>query len=139
VRSHVSPDLRAVIDRVAPVQPSPDARVPDLFLQLVQVDDEFDGDLSPCRNAAEGVARPNDVGIRFIRSGLVYLRHHRGLEVTGDFFSRGLITTCEEREMNGPCEDPVVTERTRSRARAGEKDAFRLLIDPYWEELQLHW
>jgi hypothetical protein len=41
--------------------------------------------------------------------------------------------------MNGPCEDPVVTERTRSRARAGEKDAFRLLIDPYWEELQLHW
>jgi hypothetical protein len=49
-----------------------------------------------------------------------------------------LVATCEERERNGPREDAVLTERTLSRARAGDGDAFRLLIDPYWEELQLY-
>src|SRR5215217_6445946 len=32
----------------------------------------------------------------------------------------------------------VVTERTLSRARAGDEEAFRELIDPYRAELQLH-
>jgi RNA polymerase sigma-70 factor (TIGR02960 family) len=36
------------------------------------------------------------------------------------------------------CEDAVVTERTLSRARAGDEEAFRELIDPYRGELQLH-
>jgi hypothetical protein len=42
-----------------------------------------------------------------------------------------LVTTCEEHERNGPCEDAVVTERRLSRARVVDKDAFRLLIGPY--------
>jgi hypothetical protein len=33
------------------------------------------------------------------------------------------------------CEDAVVTERTISRARAGDEQAFRELIDPYRGEL----
>jgi RNA polymerase sigma-70 factor (TIGR02960 family) len=37
-----------------------------------------------------------------------------------------------------PCEDAVVTERALSRARAGDEEAFRELIDPYRGELQLH-
>jgi RNA polymerase sigma-70 factor (TIGR02960 family) len=40
--------------------------------------------------------------------------------------------------VNGPCEDAVVTERTLSRARAGDEEAFRELVDPYRGELQLH-
>jgi RNA polymerase sigma-70 factor (TIGR02960 family) len=37
-----------------------------------------------------------------------------------------------------PCEDPVVTNRTLTRARAGDEEAFRELTDPYRSELQLH-
>jgi RNA polymerase sigma-70 factor (TIGR02960 family) len=37
-----------------------------------------------------------------------------------------------------PCEDAVVSEQTLSRARAGDEQAFRELIDPYRRELQLH-
>jgi RNA polymerase sigma-70 factor (ECF subfamily) len=40
--------------------------------------------------------------------------------------------------LQRPCEDAVVTERTLSRARAGDEEAFRDLIDPYRGELQLH-
>jgi Sigma-70 region 2 len=32
----------------------------------------------------------------------------------------------------------VVTDRTLSRARAGDGDAFRELVDPYRRELQFH-
>jgi len=37
-----------------------------------------------------------------------------------------------------PCEDAVVVERTLSRARAGDEEAFRELVNPYRAELQLH-
>ena len=36
------------------------------------------------------------------------------------------------------CEDAVVTERTLSRARGGDEEAFRELVDPHQGELQLH-
>src|SRR5215212_3772487 len=36
------------------------------------------------------------------------------------------------------CEDRAVTERTLSRARLGDDDAFRALTDPYRRELHVH-
>ncbi len=36
------------------------------------------------------------------------------------------------------CDDANVTEQTIARARAGDEDAFRALVDPYRRELQLH-
>jgi RNA polymerase sigma-70 factor (TIGR02960 family) len=47
------------------------------------------------------------------------------------------VVTCEGGK-EAPCEDAVVTERTLSRARAGDEEAFRQLIDTYRAELQLH-
>jgi hypothetical protein len=47
------------------------------------------------------------------------LKTPRGFEGTGDFSSRGLVTTCE-REWNGPCEDALVIERTLCGARSGD-------------------
>jgi RNA polymerase sigma-70 factor (TIGR02960 family) len=38
----------------------------------------------------------------------------------------------------GVCQDRVVSERTLSRARLGDEDAFRRLTDPYRRELHLH-
>jgi RNA polymerase sigma-70 factor, ECF subfamily len=43
------------------------------------------------------------------------------------------LPVCERR-----CDDAGVTERTLTRARAGDQDAFRELTDPYRCELQLH-
>jgi RNA polymerase sigma-70 factor (TIGR02960 family) len=44
---------------------------------------------------------------------------------------------CERKEV-ARCDDALVNERTLSRARAGDEDAFRELTDPYRRELQLH-
>jgi RNA polymerase sigma-70 factor, ECF subfamily len=40
--------------------------------------------------------------------------------------------------LQRPCKDAVVTERTLSRARAGDEEAFRELVHPFRGELQLH-
>src|SRR4051794_34248015 len=42
------------------------------------------------------------------------------------------------RDAKRACEDPAVTESTLSRARLGNEDAFRALIDPYRRELRVH-
>jgi RNA polymerase sigma-70 factor (TIGR02960 family) len=42
------------------------------------------------------------------------------------------------RDGKRTCEDPAVTERTLSRARLGDEDAFRALTDPYRRELHVH-
>src|SRR5262245_27474094 len=74
-----------------------------------------------------------------LQVALCQFRHLRRPERTGRFLSpaSGVITgnATQTRPSERP---PLVSADTLSRARAGDADAFRELIDPYRRELQLH-
>jgi RNA polymerase sigma-70 factor (TIGR02960 family) len=62
-----------------------------------------------------------------------------GSELSGRLLSEpDGVTTGDGRERKTPCGDAVVTDRTLTRARAGDEEAFRQLTEPHRRELQLH-